>query len=152
MAQLQRDLASQPAFRLVSITVDPDHDTPEVLARYAERFHADPHRWLFLTGEERDIYSLAQDGFHLSATVVPAPTPTPVGQDFSGRPGVSADPSDGNPVSFRAGSANSDTLVHDARFALVDRRARIRGYYSSLDPDAIARLRRDVGILLAKKG
>jgi hypothetical protein len=40
-------------------------------------------------------------------------------------------------------------LVHDPRFALVDRRGRIRGYYSSLDPEAVERLVRDVKDLLA---
>jgi len=83
MAQLQRDLASEPDVRLVSITVDPDHDTPEVLTGYAERFHVDPHRWLFLTGEEKAIYTLAQNGFHLAAGVVPVEVSTPIEQAFS---------------------------------------------------------------------
>jgi protein SCO1/2 len=148
MAQLQRDLAAELDIRLVSVTVDPEHDTPEVLARYAERFHANPLRWLFLTGEERDVYSLAQDGFHLSATVVPAVAPTPVSQAFSGGPGVPAGPSEGDRAPFTADSPDTDALVHDARFALVDRMARIRGYYSSLDPEAVARLRDDVNTLL----
>ena len=37
-----------------SISIDPEHDTPEVLAEYAERYHAGPG-WLFLTGAEADI-------------------------------------------------------------------------------------------------
>jgi cytochrome oxidase Cu insertion factor (SCO1/SenC/PrrC family) len=152
MAQLQGDLAPRPDLRLVSITVDPDHDTPEVLARYAERFHADPLRWLFLTGEERGIYRLAQDGFHLSATVVPAPTPTPVGQAFSPGPGAPVSLAEGNSASFGSDTPDRDALVHDARFALVDRKARIRGYYSSLDAEAVARLRRDVRTLLKEGG
>ena len=39
---------------LVSLSVDPDHDTPAVLRRYAERFHAGPG-WTFLTGKAADI-------------------------------------------------------------------------------------------------
>ncbi len=35
----------------VSITVDPDNDTLEVLQEYADRYHADPERWLFCTGD-----------------------------------------------------------------------------------------------------
>jgi protein SCO1/2 len=123
----------QPDLRFVSITIDPDHDTPEVLSRYAERFRADPARWLFLTGEEQAIFSLAQEGFHLSAFAVPAADATPIERAFRGSDGA------------------SDAFVHDPRFALVDRRGRIRGYYSSLDPEAIARLLPDVKALLAER-
>jgi protein SCO1/2 len=151
MAQLQTDLVSEPDIRLVSITVDPDHDTPAVLARYAGRFHADPRRWYFLTGEGEGIYHLAQDGFHLSAAVVPAVPPTPVGRALSGGPGRSAGPLDGDLASVPADTGDRDALVHDARFALVDRKARIRGYYSGLDPEAIARLRRDARTLLREQ-
>ncbi len=50
--------------RVVSITVDPEIDTPAVLARYADRHHADPDRWWFLTGErERDVRKLVREGF-----------------------------------------------------------------------------------------
>ena len=40
--------------RMVSITIDPEHDTPEVLAEYAQRFEA-PADWLFLTGSSEDV-------------------------------------------------------------------------------------------------
>jgi protein SCO1/2 len=39
---------------IYSITIDPDHDTPEVLRPYAEKFQVGPG-WLFLTGKEEDI-------------------------------------------------------------------------------------------------
>jgi protein SCO1 len=41
--------------RYISITSDPDTDTPEVLTRYAEKLHADPARWTFLTGSSQAI-------------------------------------------------------------------------------------------------
>ena len=66
MAGLQKEFAQAKDFRLVSITTDPENDTPEVLAKYASQFNADPKRWLFLTGDKRAIYRLAQKGFHLS--------------------------------------------------------------------------------------
>ncbi len=44
--------------RLVSITVDPEHDTPGVLADYADRFGADADRWWFLTGDEAGVHGL----------------------------------------------------------------------------------------------
>jgi protein SCO1/2 len=44
--------------RLVSFTVDPDRDTPPVLAAYARRFRTDPARWWFLTGEQGRLNAL----------------------------------------------------------------------------------------------
>jgi protein SCO1/2 len=54
-----------PAVRLVSFTVDPDFDTPAVLARYAASFGASP-RWLFLSGGREAILRLSRDGFRLA--------------------------------------------------------------------------------------
>src|SRR5438105_12473470 len=56
MARLQAELAGQPDLRLVSFSVDPDHVTPGVLREYAQRFGADPQRWLYLTGPRDDMY------------------------------------------------------------------------------------------------
>jgi protein SCO1 len=52
--------------RLVSFTVDPYNDTPEILTEYAKRYNADPDRWLFLTGEEQAIQNLSVGGFKLA--------------------------------------------------------------------------------------
>jgi protein SCO1/2 len=68
MAKLQEELVGENRVRLVSISVDPERDTPEVLSAYAKRYDADPQRWLFLTGEPSAIYRLAREGFHLSAS------------------------------------------------------------------------------------
>jgi protein SCO1 len=43
---------------LLSVTIDPAHDTPEVLARYAATWKADAHAWHFLTGPEPDVRKL----------------------------------------------------------------------------------------------
>ena len=51
--------------RLVTITVDPEHDTPEVLADYAARYKADPQRWWFLTGDKDVIYRLIRRSFRM---------------------------------------------------------------------------------------
>lgn len=48
---------------LVSLTVDPRTDTPAVLSRFAAGFHADPDRWLFLTGEKAELYRLIESSF-----------------------------------------------------------------------------------------
>jgi protein SCO1/2 len=64
IADLQKEL--DPEVRFVSITVDPDHDTPENLRAYADRLGANDH-WLFLTGSLRDIKDIANDSFQVSA-------------------------------------------------------------------------------------
>lgn len=61
MANLHRRV-SEPGVRFVSITVDPERDTPEVLKKYAERYRADA-RWHFLTGEPEAVRSTIERAF-----------------------------------------------------------------------------------------
>jgi protein SCO1 len=46
--------------RLLSVTLDPDYDTPKVLSDYAAFHHADPRIWIFATSHEKDIDSLTR--------------------------------------------------------------------------------------------
>ena len=73
MAALQKRLPK--SIGLLSFTVDPDHDSPEVLALYARKFAADPQRWFFLTGEKAEIIRLVRDGFLLSVAEDAAAAP-----------------------------------------------------------------------------
>ncbi len=70
LARLDRELPRDLEVRLVSISVDPEHDTPEILQRYAESFKA-PARWLFLTGDGEQIYRLSKEGFKLGVDAAP---------------------------------------------------------------------------------
>jgi protein SCO1/2 len=67
MADLQKALAGTGSdrVRLVSFSVDPTHDTPEVLRGYAERAGA-KDGWLFVTGPRDAVASLLKDGFHVA--------------------------------------------------------------------------------------
>ena len=65
MAEMQRPLAKSDV-HLVTFSVDPETDTPEVLRDYAQRLHAQPGRWDFLTGDKESIYRLTRDGFKLA--------------------------------------------------------------------------------------
>lgn len=65
MRRLQETLDGAEPVRLVSFSVDPRHDTPEVLRAYAERAGARPG-WLFLTGPRDRIATLLRDGFKLA--------------------------------------------------------------------------------------
>jgi protein SCO1 len=60
MATVQTDLGSDFGSKIVflSITVDPEHDTPDVLQRYARTFGADPVGWKFLTGPPASIQDI----------------------------------------------------------------------------------------------
>jgi protein SCO1 len=68
MAKLQKSLANDPRWsgiRLVSFSVDPGHDTPEVLRDYADSYGADATHWLFLTGQRETLWKLGNEGFML---------------------------------------------------------------------------------------
>lgn len=67
MRQVQKALAGVADVRLVSFTVDPARDTPEVLAAYARRFQADPGRWFFLTGPKELLNDLSFRVFRLAS-------------------------------------------------------------------------------------
>ena len=67
MARLQRALAGEPELHLVSFSVDPAHDTPEILAAYARRLGAGD-RWHWVTGEPGAVASLARVGFRLGVS------------------------------------------------------------------------------------
>lgn len=99
--------------KLVSFTVDPAYDTPEVLAAYAREHGADPARWRFLTGTSDDIRRIATEGLMLA-------------MDQQGTlPGGAPD------------------IIHGEHFVLLDHTLQIRGYYSSDDAKRIERMLRD---------
>jgi protein SCO1/2 len=64
MEKLQQRLPEE--VMLVSFSVDPANDTPEVLTEYAKRYNADPNRWLFLTGDSQVLQKLSIEGFKLA--------------------------------------------------------------------------------------
>jgi cytochrome oxidase Cu insertion factor (SCO1/SenC/PrrC family) len=65
MADLQKTLGESDGVRLVSFSVDPVHDTPDVLRGYADRAGAKGD-WLFLTGPRDQLATLLKDGFHVA--------------------------------------------------------------------------------------
>jgi len=63
MMEIQGYVASKPQVQLVSFSVDPRTDAPEVLSAFADRLKADSKRWLFLTGEKADVYRVIETSF-----------------------------------------------------------------------------------------
>jgi protein SCO1/2 len=94
---------------IVSFSVDPEHDTPETLATYGERFGATPAEWRFLTGQRQAIDDLLIGGFKV------------------GRPPPAARTPGGTPE-----------IIHTNRFALIDPRGQVRALYSGDDLDVAA--------------
>ncbi|HVF71705.1 MAG TPA: SCO family protein [Chthoniobacterales bacterium] len=77
MSELQKPL-SKSDVHLVSITVDPETDTPPVLRAYADKLRKEPFRWDFLTGPVDAITSLSRDGFKLATAEEQEPGMGPV--------------------------------------------------------------------------
>ena len=119
LKQFQHDLA-RTGVRLVSVSVDPERDTPAVLSRYALGLGADPARWWFLTGPKDEVYPFILERFHLSVAETPA-------AERKADPGIEA-------------------VMHTTRLALVDRGNRVVGFFDSDDEPArralLARARR----------
>lgn len=68
IADILREI-DDPEFVAVSLTCDPDNDTPEVLEHYAARFEADPDHWKFLTGDMEVIKRVGMETFKLPVEV-----------------------------------------------------------------------------------
>jgi len=103
MRELQDALPPDSPARLVSLTTDPDFDTPAVLEKYAVRFGADTNRWMFLTGTRRQIAGVATGSLKLSAV--------------ERKPAEQASP--------------DDLFVHSTIFVIVDKHGQLRGVFET---------------------
>lgn len=101
MASLQKRILPEEKVHFLSFSVDPKHDTPQVLAEYGKGFDQDPFRWTFLTGDVKEITRAVEEGFKIG---------------MKGADEPDADPFD---------------IVHGEHFVLVDASGTIRGYYSN---------------------
>jgi protein SCO1/2 len=115
---------------LLSISVDPVRDTPEVMRAYSEPFAVDPASWRFLTGDEAAIRQVVVEGFMLGVEVMEA-----AAQDSAAHAaGTAHSEGDGH-----TGGHGDYKVSHSGRFVLIDRDWQIRGYYDSagLDQDVL---------------
>ncbi|MBS1535894.1 MAG: SCO family protein [Bacteroidetes bacterium] len=67
MLQIQNKFFGNPNFGIASISIDPEHDTPEVLKAHAQTLGVQSSNWHFLTGDKTYIFDLANKGFNLYA-------------------------------------------------------------------------------------
>ena len=112
--------------RLVSFSVDPARDTPEVLRAYAAKFGASPPAdWAFLTGSPPErVQRMIEEGFKLGARPMPA-----------------------GPADTIAGYQ----VAHSPRIVLVDPGGRVRGTYRATEPEAMKQLGADLRRLLKEE-
>jgi protein SCO1/2 len=122
LAQIRRQFPGEPKLKIVSFTVDPEADTPEVLAAYGRTHAIDPAGWKLLTGKADDVYKLIRNAFHL---------------------GVEQNTGDE--------AADDGAVVHSTRLVLVGPDMQIRGYYDSNDPEAMRRIVADITRLLSQR-
>jgi protein SCO1/2 len=65
LIQIQNSFTAYNDFGVASFTINPDHDTPVVLKKYAERYGVINPNWHLLTGDQEEIYNLANEGFYI---------------------------------------------------------------------------------------
>ncbi|QYA24348.1 SCO family protein [Gramella sp. MT6] len=67
LVEIQQELKGEKDFGIASFSIDPSHDTPEVLSEYADNYGIDGTNWNLMTGDREKIYALANQGFGLYA-------------------------------------------------------------------------------------
>ena len=71
MAALYRSFLSIDSVKMVSISVNPEHDSVDVLSAFARKYHANSSKWHFLTGERDEIKRLAVESFQVGSVDEP---------------------------------------------------------------------------------
>ena len=71
MRKLDKKFGDSNDFGIVSITIDPSHDSPYILKKYSEDLGVKSQNWHFLTGDRNYIYDLANEGFNIYANENP---------------------------------------------------------------------------------
>lgn len=121
MVRVQDVFADNPNVLMVSHSVDPNHDTPEVMAAYAKKYDAKTGKWFFLTGDKKAVYDLAIKGYKL-----------PV-----------ADASE-----YDKNIKNVDEMfIHSEKMMLVDKEGYIRGIYDGTFNADVERLLAEIKVL-----
>lgn len=110
--------------KFISISIDPDYDSVQVLKEYAEQFDGTSASWSFLTGSKDYIYDLAIKGFKL-----------PVSDASNYDENLSID----------------ETFIHSEKFLLIDSEGYFRGIYDGTDDFEVERLMVEIDILNSSK-
>jgi protein SCO1/2 len=123
MAELQAAVSADQPVKFITLTTDPEHDTPAVLQSYARRFLAQPGRWHFLTGAKKQVAVLAVEGLKLTA----------LEKEAEKRENL------------------DDLFIHSTLFVLIDRHSRARATFESDDPVMKSKLLAAITTLLEER-
>jgi protein SCO1/2 len=122
LTRVQDTFLQSNEVQFASFSVDPTHDTPEILREYAKRYDAKSGKWHFLTGTKTQIYPLAIKGYFVPL----------------------ADASEYD----KAVKTPDETFIHSERLILVDKEGHIRGFYDGTDKKDVDRLILEIRVLL----
>jgi cytochrome oxidase Cu insertion factor (SCO1/SenC/PrrC family) len=124
MKSVEAQLPPDSDTKLVTLTTDPDYDSPAILKRYGQHYDADFNRWIFLTGTKAEVANLAAGSLKLGST----------------------------PIAPKDQQNAADLFIHTTIFVLVDKHARLRGIFETggtdvdwdnkVRPDLLADIRR----------
>lgn len=117
LKELQTKLGDSGA-RIVTFSVDPEWDRPEVLRAYAETAGAHPKRWLFLTGEPESVRALIRQSF---LSPVERSADAPIGEQVTHRTQLVAVDKKGRVRGFYHGESDDQLDLLLARLAFLER-------------------------------
>ena len=151
MRSIQDQLTQQEAagnIGLLSVSVDPERDTPEVLQRYARTFGVRDDVWRFLTGPQAEVERAVVKGFKIAMVKAPLDgrAPPPPAVKLPPQQGTAAEPL-GDETADEI-HAQAFDIMHGEKFVLVDGQGRIRGYYDVSLDQGLQRLLRDARLLV----
>lgn len=67
LMRVQNAFSDDPEIVIISHTVDPERDTPPVLAAYASKHKAIEGKWYFVTGDKKQLYDVARNSYYITA-------------------------------------------------------------------------------------
>ena len=119
MQEVQKNFLYEKKIQILSFTVNPEVDTPEILLEYSKKHNAKKGLWHFLTGEKKQLYKTARRSFFL-LKAAEVKNQGDLGSDF----------------------------IHTNNFVLIDKNLNIRGYYDGTNDNEVSKLIKDAEVLL----
>ena len=124
MSKLAAAFGNEKQLEFVTLTTDPEYDTPAVLKKYGERFGAREGQWHFLTGSKSELLKNVAMG---SLKLAVQEKDEALQQN------------------------ENDLFVHSTVFVLVDKTGKLRGFYESLEPGFQEKISADIQSLLKER-
>ena len=118
MSRIYDKFKGRDDFKILSHTIDPYHDSVQVLNEYAARLGVEGDMWNFVTGTQDSIYAIGQKSYMVTA------------------------------AADTANMAETGGFIHSGAFILVDKQRHVRGIYDGTVEQEVSQLIRDLELLL----